>query len=257
MSDQSHHSDPRVLNARTLEMDHHRLAGLLGPGLSVLDVGCGTGAITAGIARAVGASGRAVGIDRDASLLSIANEHYSGIANLTFEYADALAISFERVFDIVTAARTLQWISRPADAIARMCRAGKPGGLIVVLDYNHRNNTWVPQAPPEFRRFYKAFLDWRDANSWDNLMAEHLPDLFRAAGVAGVQVYEDDETVGPGHAHGNIWTNVIESIGPQLVAAGFLKSTELEQAEERYREWVTTSLQRQTLELRTVVGTIV
>ena len=51
MSIQTHRSDPQVLNRRTLEIDHRVLAGVLRPGMSVLDVGCGTGAITAGIAR--------------------------------------------------------------------------------------------------------------------------------------------------------------------------------------------------------------
>ena len=47
MSQQHHQSDPRVLSRRSLEQDHRVLAKLLQPGLAVLDVGCGTGAITA------------------------------------------------------------------------------------------------------------------------------------------------------------------------------------------------------------------
>ncbi len=64
MSAKSHRSDPRVLSRPTLERDHRSLAKLLQPGMSVLDVGCGTGAIIAGIAQAVGPSGRVVGMDK-------------------------------------------------------------------------------------------------------------------------------------------------------------------------------------------------
>jgi SAM-dependent methyltransferase len=257
MGEQTHQSDPRVLNERTLEADHRRLAALLCGGMSVLDVGCGTGAITVGIARAVGPGGRVVGVDRDESLLDIARRSHDGTGNLLFECAEALTLPYEREFDIVTAARTLQWISRPAEAIASMYRAAKPGGRVVVLDYNHQNNTWTPEPPSEFRRFYQALLDWRESNGWDNLMADHLPALFRQVGLADIHVYNDDETAGGGDPKANIWTHVIESLGPQLVTAGFLAPAERHRAEECFREWLRTSLERQTLELRTVVGTVV
>src|SRR5436190_3807484 len=120
---QSHQSDPRVLNRRTLERDHRRLAEVLLPGMTVLDVGCGTGAITAGIARAVGPEGQAVGIDRDAALLAIARQEFQAVGNLRFENGDALSLPFENGFDVVTASRALQWISRPDLAIRQMRRA--------------------------------------------------------------------------------------------------------------------------------------
>ena len=65
MSDQQHQSDPGILDRRNLWRDHRVLAARLSPGLSVLDVGCGTGAITKGIAEAVGPGCLVVGVDRD------------------------------------------------------------------------------------------------------------------------------------------------------------------------------------------------
>src|SRR4029450_14015501 len=52
-----------ILDSPSRGADQRRLAALLRPGLAVLDVGCGTGAITRGIAEAVGPDGRAVGVD--------------------------------------------------------------------------------------------------------------------------------------------------------------------------------------------------
>jgi SAM-dependent methyltransferase len=78
----------RMLDSRSLSADHRRLAQLLLPGMSVLDVGCGSGAITAGIADAVGPSGTVVGVDVSEELLAQAAASHSGQANLSFEIAD-------------------------------------------------------------------------------------------------------------------------------------------------------------------------
>ncbi|MGO9258874.1 MAG: class I SAM-dependent methyltransferase [Bryobacteraceae bacterium] len=161
---QSHQSDPRILSRRTLQRDHRYMAGLLRPGLSVLDVGCGTGAITSGIAEAVGALGSVTGVDRDAGLLEIARRSHAGLPNLHFEPGDATTLTFRDRFDVVTAARTLQWIADPGQAVLRMSQAARPSGLLVVLDYNHVLNQWAPDPPAGFRNFYRAFLAWREAH---------------------------------------------------------------------------------------------
>src|ERR1017187_4952313 len=89
MSQQSHRSDPRILNRRTLQRDHPYLARVLRTGMEILDVGCGTGAITADIAKAVGPDGMALGIDRDDASLVVAVQQYGGMGNLRFEGASA------------------------------------------------------------------------------------------------------------------------------------------------------------------------
>ncbi len=116
MSQQSHQSDPRILNRRTLQRDHRRLAQLLQPGMAVLDVGCGTGAITAGIAKMVRPGGAVVGLDRDddANLEDRPGKNIPASANWRrVEHGDILSFDIESRFDIVTAARTLQWIGEP------------------------------------------------------------------------------------------------------------------------------------------------
>ena len=144
--------ETRLPARRPLERDYGHLARMLWQGISALDVGCANGAITAGIAEAVGPDGNVVGVDRDA----------------------------------LTAARVLQWIADPALALARMKAAAKPNGKLVVLDFKHAKNKWQPQPRPEFSRFYQAFLDWRRANQWDNEMADHLLALFRSAGLVSI-----------------------------------------------------------------------
>jgi SAM-dependent methyltransferase len=255
---QQHQSDPRILNRRTLQADHRHLATLLRPGLSVLDVGFGTGAITLGIAEAVGPEGFVLGVDRDPDLLETARREHQAVANLRLEHGDATSLTFHSQFDIVTAARTLQWISEPGLAIAKMKEALKPSGMLVVLDYNLAANEWEPDPPAAFVDFYRAFLAWREASRWDNQMADHLPELFQSAGLIDIESHVQDEIAERGSPHfdqhANLWFWVIENLGEQLTKAAFLTEPQLQAAGNSYQPWTQTELVKQTLRMRTVVG---
>ncbi len=258
MHAQSHRSDARILGRRTLEQDHRHLARLVRPGLSVLDLGCAAGAITSGIAKAVGPEGQVVGVDRDPVHLESARAHYGDLTNLHFEQGDAAALDYHARFDIVTSARTLQWIADPGQAVAAMARAVKPGGLVVILDYNHAGNAWDPAPPDQFQRFYQAFLDWRQAHHWDNHMADHLPGLLQAAGLVEVETHLQDEVSERGQfdfpQRTTLWGEVIDSVGAQVVEGGFYPAEEIQPVRTLYGEWVRTELIRQTLAMRTVTG---
>ena len=261
MSAQTHQSDPRIFGRRTLEKDHRYLASLLHPGLSVLDVGCGTGAITAGIAKAVEPHGNAVGIDRDEELLEIARKEYITLPNLQFEAGDATTLNYRSQFDIVTAARTLQWISEPGLALLKMKAAARTRGSLVVLDYDHIHNEWQPDPPAEFRHFYQAFLSWREANRWDNEMASHLPELFQSAGLSNVESHNQDEIVDRSDQEfpykSSLWLEVIENVGAQIAKNGFCTERQLHIARKSYSSWIETDLERQRLAMRTVTGRVV
>jgi len=145
-----------ILDARTLTSAHRRLAEVLAPGMRVLDVGCGTGAITRGIAGAVAPRGCAVGIDQHPRFMAAARRAHADVPNLHFAVGDAYALPVRPVFDIVSAARVLNWLSAPLDALRAMVGAARPGGRVVVLDYNHRKIVWTPHPPASMRAFYAA-----------------------------------------------------------------------------------------------------
>lgn len=261
MSEQVHRSDSGILGRRTLEQDHRVLAALLRPGMAVLDVGCGTGAITAGIAARVGLDGRVVGLDRDEVLLAEAQRAYGQVRQLRFEVGDVAELGFEGEFDVVTAARVLQWVADPQRAVMGMRRAAKAGGMVLVLDYSHARNTWSPEPPGEFRKFWEAFLQWRAAQGWDNRMADHLPELFRAAGLVGIEVVRQDEVAVRGEAdfavRAGLWGEVMGgSVGAQLVAGEYLSAEELRAAREVFAAWVEQGMEQQVLALAGVCGVV-
>src|SRR5689334_331540 len=59
------------------------------PGERVVDIGCGGGATTVAIARAVGPEGEALGVDVSEALLATARQRAGQARNLRFLHADA------------------------------------------------------------------------------------------------------------------------------------------------------------------------
>jgi hypothetical protein len=123
-----------------------------------------------------------------------------------------------------------------------MAAAVRPGGRVVVLDYNHDRNSWSPEPPPEFRKFYAAFLAWRASNGWANDIADRLPELFAAAGLAEIESVACDD-----HDSPDVWGGVIEGPGRQ-----FYPEDERAHVSAAYHDYVEGA--RQTLAMKTVIG---
>jgi ubiquinone/menaquinone biosynthesis C-methylase UbiE len=251
----------RFLDVRSLADAHRRLADLLRPGMSVLDVGCGTGAITAGIAQAVQPGGSVVGIDVSTELIGRAQTRSEHQENLSFELADVASLVRERRrFDVVTAARMLQWLADPRSALAAMVAAVKPGGMVVVLDYNHRRTSWEPEPPESVLAFYEAFLEWRAQAGMDNEIADHLETLFEELGLREVRCTPQPELAQRGAADFEVrialWGQVIETRGHQVVADGLLSEARRAAAASDFAEWASYAARSQTLWLAAVEGVV-
>jgi len=103
------------------------VVSLLAPrhGERILDVGCGTGHLTAQIAES-GAD--VVGVDRSPEMITAARKAFP---NLKFEITDARKLPFESEFDAVFSNATLHWIHEPLLVIEGARKALRPGGRFV------------------------------------------------------------------------------------------------------------------------------
>ena len=102
-------------------------------GGSALDVACGSGKLTAELARVVGPSGPVVGLDFSPEMLAIARLHHPGIE---FMEGDALNLPFEdSSFDATTIAFGLRNLADPVRGLQEMTRVLKPRGRAVVLEF--------------------------------------------------------------------------------------------------------------------------
>lgn len=134
----------------------------LRPAGSVLDVGCGTGAL----ARRLSAAGyRVTGVDPSDGMLDVMRTRAPDVRAV---HASGAELPFEAgSFDVVLSVATFHHIAEP-DAVratlAEMTRVSKPGGRIVIWDHNPRNPYWsllmarVPQDTGEERLIGEAEL---------------------------------------------------------------------------------------------------
>ena len=95
------------------------------PRESILDLGCGTGQLTARIAEA-GAAVR--GIDADAVMITKAQQNYP---DLQFAQADARSFQVDSPVDAVFSNAVLHWVKEADAAIQCIYQALKPGGRFV------------------------------------------------------------------------------------------------------------------------------
>ncbi|HUP03946.1 MAG TPA: methyltransferase domain-containing protein [Bryobacteraceae bacterium] len=96
------------------------------PGERILDVGCGSGQLTAAIA-ACGAE--VTGIDSSAEMIAAARRNYP---DLQFDEMDVAHMKFEPRFHAIFSNAALHWVREAGAAVSGMAGALLPGGRVVV-----------------------------------------------------------------------------------------------------------------------------
>jgi len=122
-------------------------------GMTVLDLGCGSGAFTIFVARAVGERGKVYAVDIQPAMLhqlerKLAKAENQEIRNIELKQASAYDLPFEDgTIDLVYMAAVLQEIPDRGRALREIKRILKPGGILAVTeilpdpDYSLRSTT--------------------------------------------------------------------------------------------------------------------
>ena len=154
-----------------------------------LDLGCGTGRLTALLAERL-PRGRVIGIDRSASMLETAaswlREHSPRVA---LALADGAALPFAGAFDIVFSAATFHWIHDHSALFRSVFVALQPGGRLVAQCGGGPNLALLHVRAERLMRdarYSAQFEDWSEP--WYFATVDSTRRQLEAAGFTEIAV---------------------------------------------------------------------
>ncbi len=167
-----------------------RYLELLAPksGEIVIDVGAGSGIVTAEIAQRVAPGGRVFAVDLSPGLLDVARAttREAGIGHLVdIRVADGRDLPFGlSAFDAAFCRWVLMHVDGPEKVVAEMRRVTRRGGRVVAVEFDWETTMVHPGERDVTRRILHNAAD-RQVDPW---VARRLPSLFAAQGFAKVDV---------------------------------------------------------------------
>ena len=236
-----HESVLRSHRWRTSENSAGYLLPHLEPDMRILDVGCGPGTITAGLAGYV-PRGHVTGIDAVPGIVEQARDLTRDHGNLEFTTGDVYALDYpDDTFGVVHAHQGLQHLGDPVRALREMRRVTKPGGLVAARDGDYGAMVWYPVLPflDDWLALYRKVAR---ANGGEPDAGRRMHAWAREAGLDDVTVSTSTWTyVTPEERAwwGGLWADrtVKSSYAANATGGGHATQEELEHIADGWRTW--------------------
>lgn len=184
-----------MMSSRNANQRATFLLPFLTSGMRVLDVGCGPGTITLGLAQSVAPEGEVVGIDVEASQVELARQavRRTGTGNVSFQVGSAYALPLaDESFDAVLAYGLVEHLARPPDAFAELRRVLRPEGVVGVCSSDWTGAVVEPRSA-DVNAALSCHFELRRRAGGDPFAGGRLPALTEAAGFVEVSTTLLDE----------------------------------------------------------------
>lgn len=199
----------------------------IGPGMSVLDIGCGPGAVSLMLSRRVGSQGRVFAVDRSPQMLDAARERAreAGVSNLTFiEGEFDVAFPEHGTLDAAVGRRVLMYQADASQAVAQLARAVRSGGVIAFQEHDMvavaDSRTLLP-LHDRVRLWLREMLHGEGANL---NMGFELHSVLSAAGLSIERVRAEANVITPTASYPV--AAIIRAVLPRLLQHGIVTEAE-------------------------------
>lgn len=221
LADQPSELERLQLQSRVWEPTGRRLIAEIGeaPGRRVVDIGCGAIGWLRLLSVWVGADGEVVGTDIDGAMLAAARQFVDteGLANVVLVEDDLFASTLESSsFDLVHARFQIAPLGRGPDQIANHVRILRPGGTLVLEEWDLSSWRFNPPAPALaslVELIGQSFV--RSGGEVDAGLT--LLDLLRDAGVEA-NVRAEVLALPPGHPYLRLPLQFATALEPKLLS---------------------------------------
>jgi len=158
----------------------------LGQARAALDVGCGTGADLAAMARRMPPGAQVSGIDASETMIAEARRRTANLgAQVSLQVGQATGLPYpDNAFDACRVDTVLQHVRDPAQVLTEMARVTRPGGRVAALEFD-LGTTFLDH--PDSQTTQIILGTFTDAAAQGRI-GRQVPRLFRLAGLADVSV---------------------------------------------------------------------
>jgi SAM-dependent methyltransferase len=198
--------------------DRLRWAGV-GPGMKVVDAGCGPGDVSALLARLAGPSGSVHGFDSSAPRIAAARSLSAapGTAPMSFEVGDISSLPYPAsTADFVVCQYVLEHLPQPQKAVDAMVPLLKPGGKLLLMDCDGLGVGHWP-APPVVEEGLPVLLKALAKVGFDAFVGRKLYSMARTAGLRDLRVMTYAPMLAPGRVRDDeelAWRQRFKALDP-------------------------------------------
>ena len=200
----------------------------------VLEVGCGTGAMSRFLAQREDFKGQVIGVDQSSSFIEAANRFAHGEKigeRIGFSIGDAHCLDFPAGhFDVVIAHTLISHVTEPIRVLREMARVTRPGGTVAIFDGDYASLTF---ALPDHSFGQRMDMALADATFNNPRIMRDLPRLLPEQGLTTVDAWGD---VVVEIGDGSYFKSFAETYAPYVVSSGLVPK-------DAVSDWLTTQRQ--------------
>lgn len=226
-------SQAKIMHEESMHLLYE--AGLR-PGISIVDLGCGTAQIDFSIASILGPAGKILGVDADPGLINLNRhrERQSTSDNLFFRIGIAERYTDIFQYDITFARFLLAHSSSPLKLLENMLNLTKYNGHIALEDVDIKTMRAVPHSP-ELEALNTLISTLSKYCGGDASIGPQLGNLLYLAGLKKVQLFSHQPAGSSGPLK-QVPLHVLNCIQPALLRFGLATAEQLDRLAEGLKE---------------------